>query len=94
MQWCKLAPLHGSGAGVLPDCPARYCPSGRVQVVKYNSSEFYAEHYDNKAGSSIARAATIIIYLNDVQVRTLLLPSCRNYRCVTLFEYLAAMHWG
>lgn len=27
--------------------------------------EFYAEHYDNKAGGLISRAATIIIYLED-----------------------------
>lgn len=36
----------------------------RTQVVRYMKGEFYAEHYDNKAGGHITRAATIIIYLD------------------------------
>jgi hypothetical protein len=36
-------------------------------VVHYQKGQFYAEHYDNKAGSNITRAATIIIYLCDTQ---------------------------
>lgn len=29
------------------------------------AGEFYAEHYDNRAGGVITRAATIIVYLDD-----------------------------
>lgn len=34
-------------------------------MVCYQKGEFYAEHYDNKAGGAVARAATIIVYLED-----------------------------
>eukprot|EP00798_Chlamydomonas_sp_ICE-L_P018812 gene18812-25357_t len=45
-----------------------YRPTEALQVVCYQKSEFYAEHYDNKAGGVVSRAVTIIIYLTDVQV--------------------------
>ena len=37
------------------------------QVVAYNPGEFYAEHYDNRAGAQITRPVTAIIYLNDCE---------------------------
>lgn len=39
------------------------CVAGRTacQVVKYGVSDFYTEHYDNKAGGEVTRSATIII---------------------------------
>lgn len=36
-----------------------------LQVVSYGIGDFYAEHYDNKVGGAVTRAATIIIYLTD-----------------------------
>lgn len=35
------------------------------QIVSYDVGGFYSEHYDNKAGGVISRAATIIVYLQD-----------------------------
>ena len=32
-------------------------------VVRYHTGEFYHEHYDNRVGGALTRAATIIIYL-------------------------------
>ncbi|KAG2492422.1 hypothetical protein HYH03_009365 [Edaphochlamys debaryana] len=39
--------------------------SEALQVVCYQDGGFYAEHYDNKAGGVVTRAATIIIYLDE-----------------------------
>jgi hypothetical protein len=47
-----------------PASPCRQ-PLPDLPVVRYHTGEFYAEHYDNKAGSDITRAATIIVYLCD-----------------------------
>ncbi|KAI8474309.1 MAG: hypothetical protein J3K34DRAFT_518266 [Monoraphidium minutum] len=38
-----------------------------LQVVKYHEGEFYEQHYDNRAGAPLARAATIIVYLADTE---------------------------
>ncbi len=43
--------------------PAR--PPARPQVVSYDRGGFYSDHYDNKAGGNVTRAATIIVYLAD-----------------------------
>jgi hypothetical protein len=45
----------------------RRMPAALVQVVSYDEGGFYSEHYDNKAGGVISRAATIIIYLDDTR---------------------------
>jgi len=36
-----------------------------MQVVKYETGQFYHEHYDNKAGQTSMRAATFMMYLSD-----------------------------
>ncbi|KAF5839866.1 hypothetical protein DUNSADRAFT_18409 [Dunaliella salina] len=36
-----------------------------LQVIAYDAGEFYTEHYDNKAGGVVTRAATIVCYLSD-----------------------------
>ena len=34
-------------------------------MVKYETGQFYHEHYDNKAGQTSMRAATFMMYLSD-----------------------------
>eukprot|EP00983_Pelagomonas_calceolata_P056411 1144581-Pelagomonas_calceolata.AAC.11 len=36
-----------------------------MAVIAYNPGEFYTEHYDNKAGGIVTRAATIVCYLSN-----------------------------
>ncbi|GAB4820293.1 hypothetical protein N2152v2_007339 [Parachlorella kessleri] len=38
-----------------------------TQIVRYHEGDFYAPHYDNKAGDCARRAATIMVYLSDVE---------------------------
>lgn len=45
--------------------PLAHCEA--LQVVKYHTGEFYKEHFDNKAGGNLTRAATIIVYLCDTR---------------------------
>lgn len=44
------------------------CATEPLQVVRYNVGEYYRDHFDNKEGVAvIKRAATLIMYLTDVQ---------------------------
>ncbi|PSC73342.1 prolyl-4 hydroxylase alpha subunit [Micractinium conductrix] len=41
--------------------------SEATQIVKYDRGQFYALHMDNRAGDCARRAATVMIYLSDVE---------------------------
>jgi hypothetical protein len=36
-----------------------------LQVVRYLTTQYYTEHYDNRAGANVTRHATVLLYLND-----------------------------
>ncbi|EFN57062.1 hypothetical protein CHLNCDRAFT_143806 [Chlorella variabilis] len=38
-----------------------------TQIVRYDPGQFYALHLDNRAGDSSRRAATVMIYISDVE---------------------------
>ncbi|KAK9809953.1 hypothetical protein WJX72_002399 [[Myrmecia] bisecta] len=49
-----------------PLAPRALHKTEAVQVVRYNKGEYYAEHFDNRAGNCGLRAATLMVYLSDV----------------------------
>eukprot|EP00967_Tisochrysis_lutea_P154208 scaffold305848_cov18-Tisochrysis_lutea.AAC.1 len=50
---------YEKGCHTMPKC------SNSHPVIAYNPGEFYTEHYDNKAGGIVTRAATIVCYLSN-----------------------------
>eukprot|EP01023_Acetabularia_acetabulum_P001113 TRINITY_DN10416_c0_g1_i4.p1 TRINITY_DN10416_c0_g1~~TRINITY_DN10416_c0_g1_i4.p1 ORF type:complete len:467 (-),score=23.22 TRINITY_DN10416_c0_g1_i4:201-1601(-) len=50
-------------------------PQETLQVIHYKQGEFYRPHLDNKDNQQPTRAATIIVYLNDVQE-----GGCTNFK--------------